>query len=33
MMMSTLSGLNILTGGGDELEPEIEVFEALVIVD
>lgn len=30
MMMSTLSGLIILTGGGEEFEPEIEVFEELV---
>lgn len=29
MMMSSICGMNLLTGGGEELEPELEVFEAL----
>jgi hypothetical protein len=29
MMMSSLCGMNLLTGGSEELEPDIDVFEAL----
>ena len=29
MMMSSVCGMNLLTGGGEELEPELEVFEAM----
>ncbi|RYH27855.1 hypothetical protein EON65_12920 [archaeon] len=29
MMMSSVCGMNLLTGGGEELEPGLEVFEAL----
>lgn len=29
MMMSTICGLNILTGGGEELEPNLDEFERL----
>eukprot|EP01032_Pedospumella_encystans_P008376 gene8376-9951_t len=29
MMMSSVCGMNLLTGGSEELEPDLEVFEAL----
>jgi len=29
MMMSSVCGMNLLTGGSEELEPELEVFESL----
>lgn len=29
MMMSSVCGMNLLTGGGEELEPGLEIFEAL----
>jgi WD40 repeat protein/Ca2+-binding EF-hand superfamily protein len=29
MMMSSVCGMNLLTGGSEEMEPDIEVFEAL----
>jgi hypothetical protein len=29
MMMSCVCGMNLLTGGSEDLEPELEVFEAL----
>lgn len=32
MMLSSLSGLNILTGGSDDNMPELEAVEALVLL-
>ena len=31
MMMSCINGYNLLTGGSEELEPQVEVFEALAV--
>lgn len=30
MMLSTLRGLNMLTGGGEGFDPDLEVIESLV---
>ena len=32
MMLSSLRGLNMLTGGGEEFDPDLEVIESLVSI-